>query len=132
MKYDGDTNENDRIEAERAFNEDPDCTVLLGSQAAGGTGLNLLGYPPGDESVPTNCDHQVYFSQNWSPTQRSQSEDRPNRRGTRVPTRTTDLCVPGTVDEEIRTRVVEKIKTALEVSDVRKILRSVLSGRIEI
>lgn len=131
VTYFGDTSEADRMEAERAFNHDRDCTVFIGSQAAGGTGLNLLGYPPGRDDVPTDCDWVVYFSQNWSPTQRSQSEDRAHRRGTRKPVRITDLCVPRTIDEEIRARVLEKITTALEVSDVRKILRTVLTGAFD-
>lgn len=127
VKFTGSTSFNDRVEAERRFNEDSNCKVFLGNPAAGGTGLNLLGYPPGHpEAANTNCDHVVYFSQNWSSTARSQSEDRSHRRGTRVPITITDLCVAGTIDEEIRTRVTDKRLHALEVSDVRNILKSLL------
>lgn len=129
VRFDGSTNERDRIEAERAFNNDPDCRVFVGNPAAGGIGLNLLGYPPGQgDDCDTNCDCIIYYSQNWSPTARSQSEDRPNRRGTRVPTEIIDLCVAQTIDEEIRTRVLSKITTALEVADVQQILRACLTG----
>lgn len=129
VRFDGSTSEKDRIEAERAFNFDHDCTVFVGNPQAGGTGLNLLGYPPGaPDGYETNCDHVIYFSQNWSSTARSQSEDRAHRRGTRQRVRITDLCVPGTIDEEIRRRVTSKRLHALQVSDVREILKSILLG----
>jgi hypothetical protein len=57
---------------------------------------------------------------------RAQSEDRAVRRGTRVKVRITDLCVPETVDEEIRARVVDKKRMALETQDLRDILHKVL------
>lgn len=129
VTFHGGTSDADRAEAERRFNTDPNCRVFIGNQAAGGTGLNLLGYPPGEpDSMETNCTHIIYYSQNWNAVQRGQSEDRANRRGTRVPTRITDLVVPRTIDEEIRVRVVEKQKHALEVSDIRNILNNVLKG----
>jgi SNF2 family DNA or RNA helicase len=125
----GGTSDAKREEAEWLFNQDRDTKVFVGNPAAGGVGLNLLGYPPGyPEGYDTNADHVIYYSENWSPTARSQSEGRPHRRGTRVPVRITDLCVPGTIDEEIRTRVLKKIMTALEISDIRHILDAVLKG----
>jgi len=129
VRFDGSTSEKDRAEAERAFNNDDDCTVFVGNPQAGGTGLNLLGYPPGSPDVTdTDCDHVIYYSQNWSSTARSQSEDRAHRRGTRKPVRITDLCVPGTIDEEIRKRVLGKRLHALQVADIREILQDILKG----
>lgn len=122
----GGTSEAGRERAEYLFNHDPDYKVFIGNPAAGGTGLNLLGYPPGEEDVESNANHVVYFSQNWSPTARSQSEDRAHRRGTREPVRITDLCVPQTIDEEIRNRVLEKRINAYEIADIREILQNVL------
>lgn len=125
----GGTSDKDRAEAERAFNYDRDCRVFVGNPAAGGTGLNLIGYPPGDgEAYETDVTREIYYSQNWSAVTRSQSEDRGHRRGTRRQVRITDLCVPGTIDEQIRTRVMDKIITALQISDVRAILKAVLHG----
>lgn len=125
----GGTSENDRQEAERAFNHDADCKVFLGNPAAGGVGLNLLGYPPGrGDEFETNCDHELFYSQNWSPTARSQAEARAHRRGTRMPVRITDLQCAETIDEQIRDRVTKKILTALAVSDIRQILSNVLNG----
>ena len=118
----GGTSEADRAEAERQFNFEPSCKVFIGNPAAGGTGLNLLGYPPGDDTATTFCDRVIYYSQNWSMVQRAQSEDRCHRRGTKQQVRITDLCCPNTIDEEIRDRVVLKRARALEITDLRDIL----------
>jgi SNF2 family DNA or RNA helicase len=129
VSYYGSTSEKNREEAEYRFNHDPNCKVFIGNPAAGGVGLNLLGYPPGcEDDFDTNADHVIYFSQNWSPTARSQSEDRAHRRGTRNNVRITDLCVPGTIDEEIRARVLKKRINAYEIADIKNILESVLKG----
>jgi len=125
----GGTSEADRIEAERRFNEDQNCRVLIGNPAAGGTGLNLLGYPPhAGETAETNCDHVIYYAQDWSYVKRAQSEDRCHRRGTRSNVRVTDLVVPDTIDEEIRVRVLKKKMVALEIADIREILSAVVHG----
>lgn len=126
VTFTGETSDADRKEAEYRFNFDPLCTAFIGNPAAGGTGLNLLGYPPGQgDDYETNCDHIIYYSQNWSALARGQSEDRANRRGTRVPTRITDLVVPRTIDEQIRTRVCQKQIHAMDVSDLRAVLKNV-------
>ena len=125
VTYYGGTSDADRDIAVARFNNDPACKVFIGNPAAGGTGLNLRGYDPDKESS-TNCDHVIYFSQNWSMVSRSQSEDRVHRRGTRVNVRITDLCIPGTIDEEIRTRVTDKRNVAYQMQDIRNILRILL------
>ena len=124
--YFGETSDKDRDQAVWDFNNDPDCKVFVANPAAGGAGLNLLGYDPThNPDSPYNATHSVYYSQNWSAPARSQSEDRNHRRGTRVQCRITDLCVAQTIDEEIRQRVVEKITNAYKISDIRHILASV-------
>lgn len=122
--YYGATSEKDREDAVWYFNNDPRVSVFVGNPVAGGTGLNLLGHPPGasEEDFPCCCNHEIFYSQNWSMTARSQSEDRAHRRGTRQNIRITDLCVPETIDEEIRMRVMDKHDTALRVSDIREML----------
>lgn len=131
VQFYGGTSDADRLEAERRFNCDPGCRVFVGNPAAGGTGLTLLGYPPGDpDACDTNCDHVIYYSQNWSAPARQQSEDRPHRRGTRVSVRITDLCVPNTIDEEIRARVTNKKLVAMQVQDLREILNRVLGVEV--
>lgn len=125
--YFGDTSDKDREIAEYRFNNDPNIKVFLANPATAGAGLNLLGYPPSaPDSVDTYADHEIFFSQNWQPVLRSQAEDRAHRKGTRCNVRITDLVVPGTVDEDIRARVLEKQKTAMTIQDVREILRHVL------
>lgn len=116
-----------RKEAEDRFNFDPACKWFIGNPAAGGQGLNLLGYDKlRPDDYTTNADHVIYYSQNWSPVARQQSEDRPNRRGTRVPTQITDLMVARTIDEEIRIQVLKKKLVAMDVSNLTEILNAVL------
>jgi SNF2 family DNA or RNA helicase len=124
----GGTSDEDRIEAERRFNFDPLCPIFLGNQASGGTGLNLYGHPTDDTESETNCDWEIFYSQNWSPFIRWQAEARAHRRGTRCHVRITDLCVPGTIDEEIRVRVLKKKELALTTGDIRQILNNILHG----
>lgn len=123
----GNTSHDERLEAERRFNEDPNCRWFIGNPAAGGTGLNLLGYPPDKPEIETNCTHVIYMSQNWSMILREQSEDRAHRRGTREPVRISELVVPGTIDTIIAERVCSKRLNASSVLDVREILNEIVS-----
>jgi SNF2 family DNA or RNA helicase len=114
-------------EAEKVLNTDRDCKVFIGNPASAGTGLNLLGYDrENEDAYDTYVDHQIYMSCNWSAVHRSQSEDRAHRRGTRCNVRITDLTVPGTIDEEIRIRVLKKRQAASAIQDIKEILKSVL------
>lgn len=131
VTYYGATKDDDRENAIRSFNNDPNVRVFIGNQGAGGTGVNLLGYDVkknGNGDNETNANHVIYYSQDWSSPKRSQSEDRAHRRGTRAPVRITDLVVPGSIDEEIRIRVLRKRTMAFAISDVREILKAVLKG----
>lgn len=130
VTYYGGTKEKDRDEAVRRFNCDPACKVFIGNPATAGTGLNLLGYDwtlPEAEWGDSYTGHEIFFSQNWSVVQRSQAEDRAHRRGTRRNVRITDLVVPGTIDEEIRQRVVVKRAVAQEIQDIKLVLETVMS-----
>lgn len=115
--------------AEIKMNMDPDCKVFLGNPSSAGTGLNIFGYDRDNpDAYQTNVDHAIYVSCNWSMLDRSQSEDRVHRRGTRMPVRITDLVVPGSIDEEIRARVLSKAKKALMITDVREILKKMVAA----
>jgi SNF2 family DNA or RNA helicase len=115
-----------RMESVRRFNEDPNCKVFIATQASGGAGLNLLGYPPGaPDGYETNCNHEIFVSQGWSNIHRQQAEDRANRRGTRVTTRITDIVVPRSIDQEIRARVTSKKDHAVQVTDLGEIMRKI-------
>jgi len=123
----GGTTDEKRQEAERLFNTDPGTRIFIGNPAAGGTGLNLLGFDPNNpDKYTTNANHALYYACSWSMVQRSQSEDRCYRMGTRTQVRISDLFVPDTVDEEIRIRVMRKRMMALDMLDVREILGNVL------
>jgi SNF2 family DNA or RNA helicase len=128
VKFYGGTSDNERIEAERRFNTDPSTKVFIGNPAAGGVGLNLLGFDPyNPNKFDTNCDWVIYYSNNWSTVTRRQSEDRAYRYGTRVPVRITNLVVPDSIDEYILDTVNGKIKAAMSVQDVRGLLSRIVS-----
>lgn len=129
----GGTSEADREEAMRSFNLDPTVKVFIGNQGAGGTGINLPGSDPSKWGTPedlgTDADHTIYYVQDWSHPKRSQSEDRNHGRNrNRKQVRVTDLCVPETIDEDIRARVLKKRHAAMEIGDIREILQNVLKG----
>lgn len=127
--YFGGVGDRDREKRLQEFNGDPECKVFVANPECGGTGLNLVGYnywDPEDEHLPTNTTHMVFFSQNWKPLLRSQGEDRAHRRGTRMPLRITDLVVPGSIDEEIRARVLAKHNMALRLTNIKEIAQRIL------
>lgn len=125
VRYTG--NDKQRKEVERKFNEDPECKVFIGNAASGGVGLNLLGYNPKAEVLAdTDATEVIYYAMNWSAVKRSQSEDRAHRRGARRPVTITTMVVPETIDTEIYSRVRDKQDVALEISDIRAILTSIL------
>jgi len=63
---------------------------------------------------------------------RSQSEDRAMRKFTRVPVLITDVIVPGTIDQEIMLRVLDKRISALRLQDVKDIMSRILSSMPEV
>ena len=111
------------------MNPDNCCRILLANPASAGIGQNFLGYDV-DHPERSNMyvNHHIYFSCNWSAVDRIQSEDRSHRRGTRTNLRITDLVVPYTIDDEIRSRVTAKRDMAMGIQDIRDILGNVLSG----
>lgn len=124
--YFGDTPQEEREAHVKSFNCDPQFKVLVANPQTAGEGLNLLGYDKDNEANSnTYCDHEIFFSQNWSFILRSQAEDRAHRRGTKMPVRITDLIVPGTIDEEIRARVQGKEAMAASVTDLKSILKRI-------
>lgn len=124
--YYGATKEAARDDLVDAFNNDPEFKVLVANPQTAAEALNLIGYDKNrPEESTTYCDHEVFFSCNWSFLQRSQAEDRAHRRGTRMPVRITDLMAPLTIDEEIRDRVKQKELMAENMLDVRNILANI-------
>lgn len=125
VRYDGKMNHEQREKSVDAFNNDYETKVFVGNAAAGGAGLNLLGYnyrDPESEWHTSNADHCIYFSKNWSYDKWAQSQDRLHRRGTRVPVRISSMIVPGSIDEEIDNRIRMKLDHANDVQSLRSIL----------
>lgn len=130
--FTGATSDKDRIACEDNFNKLPatQFKALIVNAAAGGTGLNLRGYDPNAKvDHECNCSKVVYYSQDWSMVNRSQSEDRAHRKGTRVPVTYIDLTVPNSIDEEIRTAVSRKRLDASEVQNLRVIMTRILETK---
>ena len=124
----GATSDNDRAANEHAFNHDPDFRVMILNPQTAGEGLNLVGYDyENPEESDTYCDHEIFFSSNWSQILRAQAEDRAHRRGTRMPVRITDIVVPGSIDIDILDRIMKKKQMADMISDLSAILKSVLN-----
>ncbi len=132
--YYGQVKEDARETAVYRFNHDPKCRVFLANPASASEAINLVGYDY-ENAIPkcsTYADHVVYFSCDWSPTKRSQSEDRAHRRGARGPAiRITDLQVTGSIDDEIRQVVQLKIENADAVQDIKGLLERVLQTKYE-
>lgn len=112
-----------------SFNSEAGARVLIGSAASGGTGVNLPGHDRDRAAQEkTDATQVVYFSQNWKSLERSQSEDRTHGEGRcRRPVTYTDLVVPGSIDEEIRARVVECQIHAWEIQDIRDVMKRILA-----
>lgn len=131
VKYFGKTKDEERDQIEYDWNHDPELKVFIGNPAAGGVGLNLPGYVPEHDGTDLdhgcNADHTIFYACNWSMIQRSQAEDRNHGKNRcRMPIRVTDIVIPGTIDEEIRRRVLAKILNAMEISNLRDLLESLL------
>lgn len=134
VTYYGAVKDADRELAVKTFNNDPTCKVMIANPLSAAEALNLLGYDwdnPTGPKLETYTGHAVFFSQGWSPVQRSQAEDRAHRRGMRGNLRVTDLVIPGTIDEEIRARVQGKLTSAGEVQDIKELLQRLLKTELE-
>ena len=105
----------DHAEAERRF-QARESPLLIANQASGGTGLTL-----------TQASVAAYFSQGFSMTDRTQSEDRCHRAGSQIHTSVTyfDLVCRGTIDEEIMAAIGAKLSLAEAVVEFRRHLEDV-------
>ncbi len=125
--YYGSTSQAKREEYKDRFNKDPKFRILLANPATAAEGLDLLGYDKDNpDAASTYCGLEIFFNSGWSAVERSQAEDRAHRRGTRMPVQITDLVVPGTIDVEIRDRVLAKLEMADLTLNIDRILENVL------
>ena len=97
VSYYGDTSNEDRQEAVRRFQTDPECTYFVGNPQTGGFGITL--------TAATNV---VYYSNSYNLEHRLQSEDRAHRIGQKNTVTYVDLICRKSVDEKIVKALREK------------------------
>ena len=97
VSYYGDTDNEDRQEAVRRFQTDPECRYFVGNPQTGGFGITL--------TAATNV---VYYSNSYNLEHRLQSEDRAHRIGQKNTVTYVDLICRKTVDEKIVKALREK------------------------
>jgi len=88
--YYGDVAGDDRADAVKRFQEDPNVRFFVGTQAAGGTGLTL-----------TEASTVIYYSNTFSLEDRLQSEDRAHRIGQKNNVTYYDIEAVDSVDNRI-------------------------------
>ncbi len=96
VRLDGNNKIDDRLEAIKRFNSDPETFIFLISTKAGGLGINLMA-----------ADTVIIFDSAWNPQVDLQAQDRCHRIGQTRPVIVYRLVTAGTVDE----RVVEAATT---------------------
>jgi len=100
----GQTKEVDRVEAVRAFQEDPDCRVFLGNIKAAGTGLTLT----------AACEIDMLES-DWTPAGNAQAIMRVHRIGQTRQVRARFITLADSIDEVVTRIVATKVTTIAEV-----------------
>lgn len=104
VSYYGDTSTDDRSQAVKSFQEDPNVRFFVGNPSTGGYGITL-----------TAATMVVYYSNSYNLEYRLQSEDRAHRIGQTKSVNYVDLCVPGTIDEKIIKALRAKKNLAAQV-----------------
>lgn len=102
VRYDGETSEDERLAARRAFQAGT-TRFFVGNPAAAGVGLTL-----------TAASTVIYFSNSFNLEDRLQSEDRAHRIGQTRAVTYIDLVANGTVD----TRIVSTLRKKLDVASL--------------
>lgn len=107
VRYDGQTDQNARIEARQRF-QAGDVRFFVANPAAGGEGLTL-----------TAAKTVIYYSNSFKLGDRLQSEDRAHRIGQDSSVLYVDLMARGTVDTRIVTALRKKLNIASEITGDR-------------
>lgn len=131
----GKTKDAARDQANWAFNHDPETKVVVMNPAAGGIGTSWSGRCPvplsdGREFNRTQCDTIYYYCQGWSQPVRTQSSVRSQDKNCTWSVEIVDICCINSgvldIDFEILNRVLDKQKHAMEIQDVREMLRKLV------
>ena len=107
----------EKLEAEDAFNTDPNVQILIANQGAGGTGVNL-----------TAGNYSFYYSRSFNLAHDLQSEARNYRGGQVRPCTRIDLVSPDTIDEHVLDRLKEKHATAENILENKEFSRKEVLG----
>jgi SNF2 family DNA or RNA helicase len=97
------------------FETDPKCRVMVASQSAGGTGINLI-----------QASTMIYYSKNYSLEHDLQSEARNFRGGSEIHKKITriDLVARGTVDEIVLKALRDKKDLASNIIALKELLQA--------
>lgn len=102
----GATDPKDRQEEVNRFQNDPNCSVIIGTIGAMGTGLTL------------NKASYVFFTDKaWNETDNQQAEDRAHRIGTDSNVTVITMLAKNTIDEKIEEKLQEKANLFANVID---------------
>lgn len=95
------------------FQTDPECRVMIASQSAGGTGVNM-----------TAANVMIYYSRSYSLEHDMQSEARNYRGGSDIHEKITriDLVAKGTVDDIVLRALRDKKCLATQILDLKNYL----------
>jgi SNF2 family DNA or RNA helicase len=95
------------------FEKDPECRVMIASQAAGGVGVNMI-----------EASTMIYYSKGYSLEHDLQSEARNYRGGSEKHKKITriDLVARGTVDEIVNKALKDKSDLAKDITKLRDLL----------
>lgn len=94
---DGSVREDHRIEAVKAFQEDPDCRVFIGNIRAAGTGLTL-----------TSAADIIMFESDWAPASNAQAIMRIHRVGQTRECRARFITLANSIDEVVEDVIARK------------------------
>lgn len=103
MAY-GDTSEDERQEAVRAFMEDADCKVFIGNIKVSGVGITLV----------SSCDIDMLES-DWTPAGNAQAIKRVHRYGQTEEVSARFITLSGTIDEAVNRLVADKTAAIAQV-----------------
>lgn len=112
----GDQTPVEREEAKRRLNQDPNCRVLIGTDAAAGEGLNLQ----------EQADVVIFAAKSWRPDLVEQCIARVHRRGQDRQVHVYSLICPATVDEAIEEVIADKKLAASEALAIRGIADAIV------
>lgn len=104
--YYGGVSAEDRDKNLDAFEREDGPRIFIGTQAAGGTGINLV-----------SADMAIYYSNSFNAAHRWQSEDRLHRIGQKNSVVYVDLVVPESIDEKVVDNLQNKIEISASILD---------------